>query len=59
MAMPPPCAIGLSDALAAKAMAIPSTQIATLLAHAGKGMGPPWGKDEKMASLAAWTALST
>lgn len=46
------------DALALNAMTIPSEQMATLLARAGKALGPPWGKDEKMASLAAWTALS-
>jgi hypothetical protein len=47
------------DALAAKAMTIPSAQLAKLLDRAGKGLGPPWGKDQRMASLAAWTALST
>ena len=47
------------DALAAKAMTIPSAQLAKLVVRAGKGLGPPWGKDERMASLAAWTALST
>jgi len=47
------------DALAASAMAIPPAQLAKLLAGMGKSLGPPWGKDEKMASLAGWTALST
>jgi hypothetical protein len=47
------------DALAAKAMTIPSAQLAKLLDRAGKGLGPPWGKDQRLASLAAWTALST
>jgi len=46
------------DALAAKALTIPSAQLANLLDRAGKGLGPPWGKDQRMASLAAWTALS-
>jgi hypothetical protein len=47
------------EALATKLMTIPSAQLAKLLARLGKDLGPPWGKDEKMASLAAWTALST
>jgi hypothetical protein len=47
------------EALAAKAMTIPKAQLAKLLVRAGRDLGPPWGKDERMASLAAWTALST
>ena len=47
------------EALAAKAMTIPPAKLAKLLVRAGKGLGPPWGKDERIASLAAWTALST
>jgi hypothetical protein len=47
------------DALAAKATTIPSAQLAKLVTLAGKGLGPPWGRDERIASLAAWTALST
>ena len=46
------------DALAAKTLGMPAAQLATLLAAAGKRAGPPWGRDEKLAALAAWTLLS-
>lgn len=46
-------------ALAAEAMDVKTAQIATLLAAAGRALGPPWGKDEKTAALAAWTVLAT
>jgi hypothetical protein len=31
---------------------------AALVAAAGKGAGPPWGKDQRMAALAAWVVLA-
>jgi hypothetical protein len=36
-----------------------SEEIATLLANAGRGLGAPWGKDEKSAALAAWTVMAS
>jgi hypothetical protein len=27
------------------------------MAEAGRGIGPPWGKDQKLAALAAWRML--
>jgi hypothetical protein len=46
------------DARAARVFATTPAEVASLLAAAGRGLGPPWGKDEKLAALAAWTMLA-
>jgi len=53
--------IGISekelDAHAQKAMAISLNNLQKTIASLGKSVGPPWGKDQKDASLAAMIAL--
>jgi hypothetical protein len=58
---PTSCAIGLSvhTGWAACCLVSGDVRAPEVLARVGKGLGPPWGKDERMASLAASTALST
>jgi hypothetical protein len=43
---------------ASKAFREPEPEIAPLLALAGKIVGRPWSKDEKLASLGAWMILA-
>jgi hypothetical protein len=42
---------------AERALKTPRSALAKRLAAAGKSIGPPWGKDQKDAALAAWVAL--
>lgn len=42
---------------AEKALGVPSSEIAARIAELGKAVGPPWGKDQKDAALAAMIAL--
>ncbi len=44
-------------ARAAASLRMPAGQIARRLAAIGRAAGRPWGKDQKDACLAAWTAL--
>jgi hypothetical protein len=39
------------------ALGTPAKQLATTVAALGKTVGPPWGRDQKDAALAAWVAL--
>ena len=43
--------------LAARALETPASRLATTIAALGKTVGPPWGKDQKDAALAALIAL--
>lgn len=47
------------EALAAKALALRSAALASELSRLGKELGPPWGKDQRLAALAAWAALAS
>ncbi|HEY8086739.1 MAG TPA: hypothetical protein VIF09_02820 [Polyangiaceae bacterium] len=49
---------GQIDRLAVAAMRMEPSQVATLLAQAGRAAGRPWAKDQKLAALAAWTVLA-
>jgi hypothetical protein len=42
---------------AVSALATPARQLDAQIAALGKSLGPPWGKDQKSAALAAWVAL--
>jgi len=42
---------------AEKALHIPGSDLVKRIATLGKSLGPPWGKDQKDAALAAWVAL--
>ncbi len=42
---------------AVAALGIPAGSLAKEIARLGKSAGPPWGKDQKEAALAAWIAL--
>jgi hypothetical protein len=42
---------------AAAALATPLSKLNLTIAAMGKSAGPPWGKDQKDAALAAWAAL--
>jgi hypothetical protein len=42
---------------AAVALEAPAGRLEQRLAALGKALGPPWGKDQKSAALAAWVAL--
>jgi hypothetical protein len=42
---------------AAQALRMPEARVTRLLASMGKPIGPPWGKDQKEAALAAMVAL--
>jgi hypothetical protein len=44
-------------ALAARALGAPADELARPLAALGRPLGPPWGRDQKDAALAAWLAL--
>jgi len=37
---------------------MPATRLATRITALGKSIGPPWGKDQKEAALAALVALN-
>lgn len=52
-----PVAVKTLQEIAAAALGRPWTQIAETLAALGKKIGPPWSKDQKDATLAAWVAL--
>ena len=41
---------------AAKALGAPASALAKRMATLGKSVGPPWGKDQRDAALAAWVA---
>ncbi len=45
------------DTHAERALATSMNRVRTTIASLGKSVGPPWGKDQKEASLAAWIAL--
>jgi len=45
------------EAAAGKALGLPASQRGARLAEAGRRVGPPWGRDQKEAALAAWIAL--
>lgn len=38
-------------------LGIPASELAKRMAALGKSVGPPWGRDQKDAALAAWVAL--
>jgi hypothetical protein len=42
---------------AERAMGTPASTLVKKIATLGKSVGPPWGKDQKDAALAAWVAL--
>jgi hypothetical protein len=42
---------------AQECLAAPPAQLAKRIAELGRAAGPPWGKDQKQAALAAWAAL--
>lgn len=46
------------DAQAARAMDVALIDLPALLVEAGRAVGRPWAKDQKAASLAAWTLLA-
>jgi len=43
--------------LAAADLRLPAERIEHHLAAMGKGIGPPWRQDQKLAAVAAWLAL--
>lgn len=43
---------------AARALGMPAASLPKKIAALGKGIGPPWGKDQKDAALAAMVALA-
>lgn len=43
---------------ASKALRLKPAQLMRRIADLGRVLGPPWSQDEKLASLAAWTALA-
>jgi hypothetical protein len=45
------------DEYAAKSLATPASRLADELVALGRSIGPPWGKDQKSAALAALVAL--
>lgn len=45
-------------ARAEAALGIPGPELKARIASLGKGLGAPWGQDQKLAALAAWTALA-
>lgn len=45
------------EAAAAKAMRMTPAALAAALAVAGRAVGRPWAKDQRLAALAAWTVL--
>jgi hypothetical protein len=45
------------EMVAACELVLEPARIAELLAAAGRAAGRPWGKDQKLAALAAWTIL--
>jgi hypothetical protein len=47
----------LLDPLAEKVLATSASSLRTTIARLGRSVGPPWGKDQKDASLAALVAL--
>jgi len=47
------------DAAAKRAFGAAARQRGEQVARLGKEIGPPWGKDQKSAALAAWIALET
>lgn len=44
--------------VAARAVRKKPADLLRLLAELGRGLGPPWSQDERMAALAAWYALA-
>jgi hypothetical protein len=46
------------SALAARALGKAPAALAREIAALGRGLGPPWGRDQKDAALAAWVGLS-
>jgi hypothetical protein len=42
---------------AAHALGTPASELEKRLTALGKSVGPPWGRDQKDAALAAWVAL--
>jgi hypothetical protein len=44
-------------AIATKALGIQTPVLTRRIVEFGKSLGPPWGQDEKFASLAAWVSL--
>ena len=42
---------------ATKALGVPAVALSSRIAALGRTLGPPWGKDQKDAALAAWIAL--
>jgi hypothetical protein len=47
------------DDHARKCLAAEPANLAKRIAELGRAAGPPWGKDQKQAALAAWAALHT
>jgi hypothetical protein len=47
------------EARAQEALSLSGGEIAEMIARIGKSVGPPWGKDQKKASLAAMVALES
>lgn len=45
------------EARACEVLAAPPEALAAALAELGRAAGPPWGRDQKDAALAAWVAL--
>jgi hypothetical protein len=43
---------------AASALNVPVGRLSDFLARAGKAIGPPWSKDQKVSALAAWITLA-
>ena len=47
------------EAIAARELKRPINRLRDAVTRLGKSAGPPWGKDQKDAALAAWVALET
>ncbi len=45
------------DEHAARTLRAPAARLVETAAELGRSVGPPWGRDQKEAALAAWAAL--
>jgi hypothetical protein len=45
-------------ARAERALAQPAARLRSTMADLGRGLGPPWTQDQKLAALAAWVVLA-
>ena len=47
------------EATAARDLKLSAEQLRNMIARLGRSAGPPWGKDQKDAALAAWVVLGS